>query len=411
MAQLRKNGVNRELKEIDGGICAPVGFRANGIHCGFTDDATKKDLALIVADRRCPTACVFSTESKASGPACTSKRHLKYGLARAILVNSGVANAFLPDGERLAEMACRALAARSDIDCNDTVIASTGAIGKEISLSTFENGLRPLVQGLQASHEGSLAAAEAIMTTDSYPKHAAFSFDLGAFPCKIGVLFKGNLRVCPNMATTLIFLTTDVNISPEMLQKALSSCVKDTVNLLACDGTPSPNDMVCIMANGKAGNYKISYDDTEFSKFTFSLRKVLFEICRRLSADCDKEGRVFACKVTGAKSQQTARAMAKNIVSAENIRRAILHGNQDMESILYLVNGATDNGDYSNLQITLDGVDKSIVLYEDQTIMRIEKIHLLGLLDGKEITLKISLNDGNYGATAVGCLELKEISS
>jgi glutamate N-acetyltransferase/amino-acid N-acetyltransferase len=164
------------------------------------------------------------------------------------------------------------------------------------------------------------------------------------------------------------------------------------------------------MANGKAGNYKISCEDTEFSKFTFSLRKALLEICRRLSADCDKQGRAFTCKVTGAKSQQTARAMAKNIVSAERIRRAILHGEQDMESILYLVNGATDNGDYTKLQITLDGAEKSIVLYEDQTIMRIDKPHLLGLLEGKEITLKISLNDGNYGATALGCLELKEIS-
>ena len=109
---MRKNGVNRELKEIDGGICAPVGFRANGIHCGFTADENKKDLALIVADRRCPTACVYSSECKSSGPALTSKRHLQYGLARASLVNSGVANVDLPKGEWLAEMACRALAAR-----------------------------------------------------------------------------------------------------------------------------------------------------------------------------------------------------------------------------------------------------------------------------------------------------------
>ena len=410
MAQMRKNGVNRELREIGGGICAPVGFRANGIHAGFTDDENKKDLALIVADRRCPTACVYSAAHKSSGPALTSKRHLKYGLARAILVNSGVANVFLPKGEWLAEMACRALAARSDIDCNDTLVASTGEVGKPMFLETFERSLRPLVQGLQPTEEGSLAAAEAIMTTDSYPKHAAFSFDLGDFPCKIGALFKGNVHTCPNTATTLIFLTTDVNISSEMLQKALSLCVRDTVNMLVGDGTPSPNDMVCIMANGKAGNYKISCEDTEFSKFTFALRKTLAEICRRLAADCDKGGRVLTCKVTGAASQQVARVAAKNIVSSYNIRRAILQGVADVESFLYAVNSATDTHDYTSVQIFLEGAGLSYSLYEDNIALRIEREHLLRLLEGTEIAVKIFLQDGNYSATAFGCLDPKEIS-
>ena len=407
---MRKNGVNRELKEISGGICAPVGFRANGVHCGFTDDENKKDLALIVADRRCPTACVYSDGYKSSGPALTTKRHLKYGLARAILVNSGVANLFIPKGEWLAEMACRALAACSDIDCNDTLIASTGVIGLPIALETFEKGLRPLVQGLQANEEGSLAAAEAIITTDSYPKHTAFSFDLGDFPCKIGALFKGNVHVCPNMATTLVFLTTDVNISPEMLQKALSLCVRDTLNLLVGDGTASPNDMVCIMANGKAGNYKISREDTEFSKFTFALRKALMEICRRLVADCDKDGRIFTCKVSGATSMQAARAMAKNIVSSHNIRRAVLQGESDVESILYAINSATDTFRFTDMQIALESEDKSYVLYEENIVIRLDKSHLIHLLDGKDITVKIRLTDGNYSATAVGCLAPKEIS-
>lgn len=407
---MRKNGVNRELKEISGGICAPAGFRANGIHCGFTDDLNKKDLALIVAERRCPTACIYSAESKSSGPALTTKRHLKYGLARAILVNSGIANVFVPNGERLAELACRALAARSDIDCNDTIIASTGEVGKEILLETFESGLRPLVQGLQPTEEGSLAAAEAIMTTDSYPKHTAFSFDLGDFPCKIGVLFKGNLHVCPNMATTLVFMTTDVNISSEMLQKALSLCIKDTLNLLVCDGSPSPNDMVCIMANGKAGNYKISCEDTEFSKFTFALRKALTEICRRLVVDCDRAGRIFGCKVSGAISQQEARAIARRVVGDGSIRRTLLQGENAVKSILYAVNSEAGGFDYANMQISLETEGVSYVIYEENTVMRIEKEHLLKLLEGAEITVKVALSDGNYTATAFGCLELKEIS-
>lgn len=405
---MRKNGVNRELQEIDGGVCAPVGFRANGVHCGFTVDEGKKDLALIVADRRCPTACVYSTESKSSGPACTTKRHMKRGLGRAILCNSGVANVFLPEGERLAEMACRALAACSDIDCNDTAIASTGVVGARIELETFEKGMRPLVQGLTATAEGSTAAAEAIAAVGTSPMQAAFAFDLGAFPCKIGAVFKGNMHVCPNMATTLIFLTTDVNISSEMLQKALSLTVKDTVNLLACDGTPSPNDAVCMMASGRADNYKISCEDTEFSKFTFALRKVLFEISCRIAAACDAQGRVFTCKVTGAKSQQAARAVAKKVLSSPNVRRAVLCGRSDAESILYAVNQASDGVDFADAQISLSGGESTYVLFAEGYVTRVDGTLIRALSSGSEIALHIALNDGNYTATAIGCLEPRE---
>lgn len=404
---MRKNGVNRELREIAGGICAPAGFRANGIHAGFSNDPDKKDLALVVADRRCPVACVFSSQSTQSGPACSSKRHVKKGLARAILVNSGVANVYLPEGERLAELACRALAARSDIDANDTVIASTGKIGAEISLETFENALRPLVQGLEGTEDASLRAAEAIMTTDSYPKHTAFSFDLGDFPCKMGVLFKGNARVAPNMATTLIFLTTDVNISSEMLQKALHLTVKDTVNLLCADGISSPNDTVCIFANGKAGNYKISGDDTEFAKFTAALKRVLTEICRRIAQDCDKKDTVLLCKVTGAKSQPAAHAITRKIISSQRIRQAIAEGRMDVESIAYAITEGDANVCFQNAQIALCNGEEEYVIFEENGILPISDENLSRLANGKEITLRISLQDGNYSATAFGCLQVK----
>lgn len=405
---MRKNGVNRELREIAGGICAPAGFRANGIHAGFSDNPQKKDLALVVADRRCPTACVFSAQSPQSGPACVSKRHVSKGLARAILVNSGVANLYVPGGERLAELACRALAARSDIDANDTVIASTGKIGKEMTLEPFEDFLRPLVQGLEGSEEASLRAAEAIMTTDSYPKHTAFSFDLGDFPCKIGVLFKGNTRVSPNMATTLIFLTTDVNISSEMLQKALRLSVKETVNLLCADGISSPNDTVCIMANGKAGNYKISSDDTEFTKFTAALRRVLAEICRRIVKDCDQNHKEFLCKVTGAKSQTLANAIATRVVSSYRIRQAILRGYLDVESVAYAASEGAPDANLQGVQISLCGAELEYVIYEEEGVLPVSRENLTRLLEEETVTVYIRMQGGNYSATAFGCLQPNE---
>ena len=407
---MRKNGVNRELREIAGGICAPAGFRANGMHAGFSDNLEKKDLALVVADRRCPTACAFSLQSEQSGPACSSKRHVKNGLARAILVNSGIANVFLPNGERLAELACRALAARSDIDANDTVIASTGKIGAEMTLEPFETSLRALFQGLEATEEASLRAAEAIMTTDSYPKHTAFAFDLGDFPCKIGTLFKGNARVSPNMATTLIFLTTDVNISSEMLQKALHLTVKDTVNLLCGDGISSPNDTVCIMASGRAGNYKISNDDTEFAKFTVALKKALAEICRRIARDCDKENKTLICKVTGTKSQPSAHAMAKNLASSYRLRRAIAEGYLDVESMLFAICEGGSDARMQNVQIALRGNGEEYIVYEENTVLPVSRENLSRLTEGEEITVHISMQDGNYTATAFGCLQPKEFA-
>lgn len=405
---MRKNGVNKELREIAGGICAPAGFRANGIHAGFSEDPQKKDLALVVADRRCPTACVFSAQSAQSGPACVSKRHVSKGLARAILVNGGIANLYLPNGERLAVLACRALAARSDIDANDTVIASTGKIGREMSLTTFEDALRPLVYGLEGSEEASLRAAEAIMTTDSYPKHTAFSFDLGDFPCKIGVLFKGNTHISPNMATTLIFLTTDVNISSEMLQKALRLSVKETVNLLCADGISSPNDTVCIMANGKAGNYKISNEDTEFAKFTAALRRVLAEICHRIVKDCDQNDKELLCKVTGAKSQPLAHAIAKKVVSSYRIRQAILQGYLDVESIAYAASEGAPDANLQGVQISLCGAETEYVIYEEESVLPVSRENLIRLLEGETVTVHIRVKGGNYSAVAFGCLQPKE---
>jgi glutamate N-acetyltransferase/amino-acid N-acetyltransferase len=165
------------------------------------------------------------------------------------------------------------------------------------------------------------------------------------------------------------------------------------------------------MANGKAGNYKISCDDTEFSKFVFCLKKVLFELCRRLTADCDKQGRVFWCKVSGAKSQQVAKSVAKALVSSSGIRRMLSKGENDVERLMNIVCCAADLVDFTKLQITLEGGDDSFVLYEDSTFMRIEKAHLLKMVDWQEVTLKIALNEGNYSATALGCIEEKDILS
>ena len=254
---MRKNAVNREVREIPGGVCAPSGFKASGVHGGFTSDEEKKDLALVIAERRCPVAYAFSVNSKQNPSAAVSKKHAKRGLARGVLINSGIANTYQREGEWIAEKVCRVLASCSDIEVNDILLASTGKVGVPLSLEPFERGLPALVKGLEASEIGSFSAAEAIMTSDKAPRQVSFSFDLGDIPCKIGAIFKGSARVCPNMATMLVIITCDICITPEILQRALSSAVKDTFNMICVDGISSPNDTVYLFANGKAGNSRI----------------------------------------------------------------------------------------------------------------------------------------------------------
>ena len=395
-----RNVANKKLREIDGGVCAPEGFKANGVRCGISRDPNKKDLAIVVADKRVPTACVFSERSAQSAPACVSKRHLKNGTARAILINSGTANAFLEDGERLAEKICRVLAKRSDIEVNETLLASTGKVGEPLYLTPFEEGIPTLIKGLSASNEGSFAAAEAITTTDKEPRQLAFSFDLGDFPCKIGAIFKGTTQVCPNMATTIAVLTTDVNILPEILQKALVSAVKDTFNLLCVDGISSPNDTVCVMASGKAGNYRIFCEDSEYDKFLFALREVLEEICRRIALSDAENDRLLVCKVTGAKSKRVARELAKHVSRSQGVKEMLSSGEIRAIDLLYEANLFAEDSNFSQVSISIEDSGKRYAIFEDGVALRVSEQTAKRLSMEKELALRIDLGNGNFGATS-----------
>ncbi len=401
---MRKNAVNRTLREISGGVCAPEGFKANGIACGISSDLGKKDLALIAADKRCPSACVFSENAQQSMTANISKKHLKNGIARAILINSGIANIFLPNSEAIAERSCRLLAKASDIEVNETLLATTGCIGESLSIIPFEKGIPILVQGLTSSEVGSFSAAEAMMTLDAEPKQLAFEFDLGDFVCKIGAVYKGSAHVCPNMSTLLVVLTTDVNVSSKMLQKALSTAVRDTFNLLCLDGVSSPNDTVCIMANGKAGNYQIFCEDSEYEKFLYVLREVLGRICHRVIQDGIGENVRFTCKIFGAKSKQQARVFVKNVVCAQSVKQMILKGKVDMEAILYLLNESMREVHYMQMEVSLIADEERYVLFREGRKFDFKEDFSDRLNMSKEVTLSISLQEGNFASTAWGII-------
>ncbi len=406
---MRKNGINRELLPIDGGVCAPQGFRASGMYIGILPPqyieggAPREDLALIVGDNRYPTACVYHKGGLCGAPVKVNKRHCTLGLARAVLVNSGIANMFGKDGELQAESICRAVAQKLKTSPDEILIASTGRVGEPFPFSLIIDSIHPLVEGLGDSKEHSTAAARAMMTTDSYVKEVSYSFFIGDYPCKIGAIFKGNAQVSPNMATTLCFLTTDVNISKEMLTCALRSAVNDTFNMLTVDGISSPNDAVCIMTSKKAENYYISRSDSEYQKFEYALKETLFRICVKIASDGAFSRKAIVYHVRGAKSRSSAKAIAKKLAGSIGFKKSLAKGEVSFQDIECAFGGAEESVDVSHVQLSLSSTEKTIVLIEDGKRMLIKKESLESVLSGEDLHLTIDFQDGNFSARAIGC--------
>jgi len=271
------------MKIIPGGVCAAKGFKANGIHCGIRKNRTKRDISLIVSDKKAVAAGVYTTNLVKGAPNIVTKKNISDGYATAVICNSGNANTCNADGIEIAEKMCQLTGDALGIPANDVVVASTGVIGQPLCLDPIAAGMDELVTGL--SYDGGKAAAEGIMTTDTVMKEVAVSFKIGGKECKIGGIGKGSGMIHPNMATMLVFITSDVAISPEMLQKALSSDIKTTFNMVSVDGDTSTNDMVVVLANGMAENAEITSEGEDFDTFCKALNTVNTYLCRMIAGD------------------------------------------------------------------------------------------------------------------------------
>ena len=249
------------IKFIEGGICAAKGFKANGVHCGLRKNTVKKDLALIVSEKKAAAAAVYTTNLVKGAPIYVTKKNISDGYASAVICNSGNANTCNADGMEVAEKMCAFVEKYAGISKDDVIVASTGVIGQPLNVNAVESGMEELVKGLGNNSD---AAAQAIMTTDTYKKEVAVSFVLDGKECRMGGIAKGSGMIAPNMATMLIFITTDAAVSPDMLSKALKDDVADTFNMVSVDGDTSTNDMLSVMANGMAGNALISCENEDY---------------------------------------------------------------------------------------------------------------------------------------------------
>ena len=309
-----------DFKSIPGGICAPKGFSAAGVHCGIRHNHSKLDLALIKADVRCAGAGCYTTNKVYGAPITVDREHLKDGYAQAIVVNSGNANTCAPNGVQLAKDTCDIVAKELGIRADDVLPSSTGVIGQAMSIEPFARGIPEAAAKLAADEAGSHDAATAIMTTDTHPKEIALEFAVGGKAVRIGAIAKGSGMIHPNMATMLLFMTTDAKVAPAALQKALSTVVPATFNQISVDGDTSTNDTVLLLASGASG---IEPDPDEFNEL---VAKATASLARQIIGDGEGASHDIRVKVTGATTEEAALACGR-AVAASNLLKCAISGN------------------------------------------------------------------------------------
>ena len=388
------------LEMIEGGVCAPRGFRANGVHCGIRKNKTKRDLALIVSDKRCSAAAVYTTNLVKGAPVIVTKEHIQDGYLQAVVVNSGNANTCNRNGVSIANRMCALVKRYTKIPKEDVAVASTGVIGQKLSIDPIKEGMPELAAGLG---DHSDAAAEAIMTTDTVKKELAYKFMLGGKEVKIGAIGKGVGMICPNMATMLLFVTTDAAISPEMLQKALSEEVDDSINMLSVDRDTSTNDMLLVLANGLAENKEIVAEGKDFQRFKEVLHAVTTNYCKMLAADGEGATKLIECHVKRAKTKADARLAAKSVVNSSLVKSMVFGADANGGRVMCALGYSGADLDVAKINVSFCSSAGIVDAYKRGCAVAFDEELAKKILSQKEIHIMVDLNDGIESATGYGC--------
>ena len=389
------------MKMISGGVCAAKGFKASGIHCGIRKNRTKKDLSLIYSETKASAAAVYTTNLVKGAPLTVTKNHLIDGKAQAVICNSGNANTCNANGNEIAVKMSILAADALGISSTDVVVASTGVIGQPLDLEPIAGGIPSLVEAL--SENGGADAAEGIMTTDTVMKEVAVEFTLGGKVCHMGGIAKGSGMIHPNMATMLVFITTDAAVSPDMLKKALSSDIKNTFNMVSVDGDTSTNDMVTVLANGMAGNDEITADGADFDEFMKALNTVTVHLCRMIAGDGEGATKLLECKVSGAKNEACAKTVAKSVVCSSLLKAAMFGADANWGRVLCAIGYSGADVDVNKIDVSFASAAGKVDVCKNGAGIEFSEEIAKTVLTEKEITILISLNDGASDATAWGC--------
>ena len=385
----------------NGGVCTPKGFKASGVHCGIRKNKTKKDLALIVADNLCSAAAVYTTNKVYGAPITVTREHLQNGKAQVVICNSGNANTCNADGVQKAKMMADLVEKHTGICSGDVIVASTGVIGQVLPIEPIADGMQQLADEL--SYNGSDDAATAIMTTDTVKKEFAVEFNLDGKKVTIGAIAKGSGMIHPNMATLLCFVTTDVNISPAMLDKALKTVVVDTLNMVSIDGDTSTNDMLTIMASGCAGNNEIVEENENYNLFKDALNQLLTKVSKAIAKDGEGATKLMECVVKNAPQKQLARNIAKSVITSALLKSAVFASDANWGRILCAIGYAQGEFDVSKIDVDIVSSKGKVTVCQNGAGVDFDEDVATNVLNNDEFTIVVDMHSGEYDATAWGC--------
>lgn len=389
------------MKVIEGGVCAAAGFYAGACHCGIRKSIKKNDLAVIASEVMCNAAATYTTNRVKASPLLLTKEHLADGMAKAVIVNSGNANACAPDGMENAKREAEAAAGFLGIDANDIVVASTGVIGQRLTVECIEEHVGDITmkQGIAGSEE----AAWAIMTTDTQPKTVAVEFEADGHICHIGGICKGSGMIHPNMGTMLSFVTTDCAISSEMLEKALKQDVKKTYNRVTVDGDTSTNDMCVVLANGLAENPQITEESAAYAVFAEALHFVNETLAKKIAADGEGATRLMTCTVKGAKDEATAEVLAKSICSSSLVKAAMFGADANWGRVLCAMGYSGAEFNIADVTVSFLSAAGQIVVYDHSVVLDFDEDLAKKILSEPDVEILVELAEGDGNVSCWGC--------
>ena len=390
------------MVQIRGGVTAAKGFTASGVHVGIRKNKDKKDLALVLSEKPCSAAAVYTTNQVKGQPLIVTSEHLADGKAQAIIVNSGNANTCTGEqGVAAARRMAALVAEKLPVKASDVVVASTGVIGQQLDVSVIEAGMDQLVAGL--SKTGNIDAREAIMTTDTVKKEVTIQIEVGDTPVIIGAMAKGSGMIHPNMATMLGFITTDCAISSAMLQKALSAVVGKTFNRVSVDGDTSTNDMVVVLANGMAGNAMIDAEGPEYRDFYEGLAWLSTQLARMIARDGEGATKLIECTVESASDEEKAEQLAKGVICSSLVKTAIFGADANWGRILCALGYTRKDFDPNKVDVAFESASGYIEVCKAGVPLPFNEEKAKKILSYQEVTIYVSLNEGDAQATCWGC--------
>ena len=392
------------ITKINGGVTAPKGFLASGLNAGIKNQ-TKKDMAMVFSSTPCAAAGVFTTNLVKAAPVKWDKEIVTTSpYVQAVVVNSGIANA-CTGAEGLGYCADTAAEAAAALNIPKTavLVASTGVIGKQLPIDKIKSGVTALSKVLGSSREDAKLAAEAIMTTDTKSKEVACTLELGGKQVTVAGMCKGSGMIHPNMCTMLCFVTTDVAISHELLQKALSEDVVDTFNMISVDGDTSTNDTVLVMANGQAENTPIIEEGEDYKTFCEALHFIMLELSKKIAGDGEGCTCLFEATVIGAKDKNQARTIAKSVVCSSLTKAAVFGHDANWGRILCAMGYSGAQFDPEVVDIWLESKAGTIKIVENGIATDYSEETATKILSEGEVIAKMDIKEGNETATAFGC--------